>query len=74
MIVTITDLKESGYRWVLEAGPDNCFLESGRASDLVSCAVAVQAAQADLGTCLRHYIDAESNTPGNVLTHPRFNG
>ena len=74
MIVTITDLKESGFRWVLEAGPDNCFLESGRAPDLVGCAVAVQAAQADLGTCLDHYVETKSNTPANVLTHPRFNG
>ena len=72
MRVVIESLPEDGYRWILEAGPNHCLLESGRAPDLFNCIEQVQDAEAELGLNMVVGLNLQPHTPGNLLTHPRF--
>lgn len=48
MRISITDVAPEGYRWVLEMGPDDCLMESGREGDLRSCIAAIERARDEL--------------------------
>ena len=48
MRISITDVVPEGYRWVLEMGPNDCLMESGRESDLRSCIAAIERVQEEL--------------------------
>jgi len=71
MRITIEAI-EAGYRWVLETGPGHCLMESGRAPDLLGCVRCVEDAEAELGLNMVVGLNLQPHTPGNLLTHPRF--
>ena len=70
--ITITGLPDNSCRWVLETGPNDILMESGRAPDIVTCARQAQDAQAELGLSLALNADIQTDPTSNVLTHPRF--
>jgi len=72
--ITITGLPDNSCRWVLETGPGNILMESGRAPDVITCAHQAQDAQAELGLSLALNADIKTDPASNVLTHPRFHG
>lgn len=47
MKISISEISE-GYRWVLETGPDECLMDSGRESDLHSCIAAIERSMDEL--------------------------
>ena len=48
MRISITDVLPEGYRWVLEMGPNDCLMESGREKDLQSCMAAIERTRDEL--------------------------